>query len=257
VILRSLSKHVEDQNWFAVGLDFFIVVVGVFIGIQVSNWNAARIQEQAADSYIERIREDLAANVDDMSQRTAYFNQVRSNALNALSALDQPPETLGGQFLIGIYQASQYMPRSFARDTYDEILSVGANNAISDIEVRKRLANFYRSIVANLFNLQNVVPYREIVREHMPYPAQAAIRANCDDVLTTGDGGEPIVALPERCNIDLSPDIVSEAVAAIIQQDVMSALVRRLSELDLYLIATNLIIARANALDAYLAEVNK
>ena len=39
MILSSVVKHVREQNWFAVGVDFLIVVVGVFIGIQVSNWN--------------------------------------------------------------------------------------------------------------------------------------------------------------------------------------------------------------------------
>jgi len=40
--LRSITKNVKDQNWFAVWLDFFIVVSGVFIGIQLGNWNDAR-----------------------------------------------------------------------------------------------------------------------------------------------------------------------------------------------------------------------
>ena len=42
MLLRRITKHVKDQNWFAVGIDFFIVVVGVFMGLQVSNWNDAR-----------------------------------------------------------------------------------------------------------------------------------------------------------------------------------------------------------------------
>jgi len=42
MLLRSISKHVKDQNWFAVGVDFFIVVVGLFIGIQMANWNETR-----------------------------------------------------------------------------------------------------------------------------------------------------------------------------------------------------------------------
>lgn len=49
MLLRRITKHVKDQNWFAVGIDFVIVVIGVFIGIQVANWNEARtdaIQEQ-------------------------------------------------------------------------------------------------------------------------------------------------------------------------------------------------------------------
>jgi len=34
MILRRLTKHVKDQNWFAVGLDFVIVVIGVFVGMR-------------------------------------------------------------------------------------------------------------------------------------------------------------------------------------------------------------------------------
>jgi hypothetical protein len=42
MILRRIPEHVKAQNWFAVGIDFFIVVVGVFVGLQVSNWNDRR-----------------------------------------------------------------------------------------------------------------------------------------------------------------------------------------------------------------------
>ena len=50
MLLRRVIDHVRTQNWTAVALDFVIVVVGVFIGIQVSNWNdgrAAKAQETA------------------------------------------------------------------------------------------------------------------------------------------------------------------------------------------------------------------
>ncbi|MEM7728529.1 MAG: hypothetical protein AAF311_04560 [Pseudomonadota bacterium] len=42
MILRRIRAHVEAENWFAVFLDFAIVVLGVFIGIQVANWNTAQ-----------------------------------------------------------------------------------------------------------------------------------------------------------------------------------------------------------------------
>lgn len=44
MILRRVTEHVKAQNWFAVGVDLVIVMVGVFIGIQVANWNEARIE---------------------------------------------------------------------------------------------------------------------------------------------------------------------------------------------------------------------
>ncbi|MEO0368600.1 MAG: hypothetical protein AAF197_07420 [Pseudomonadota bacterium] len=46
MLLRRVTKQVKDQNWFAVGIDFAIVVIGVFIGIQVANWNDARGDRQ-------------------------------------------------------------------------------------------------------------------------------------------------------------------------------------------------------------------
>ena len=64
MILRSVMRHVRDQNWIAVGLDFVIVVVGVFIGIQVANWNEERAEGDLADrsrlQLIEDVRADLA-----------------------------------------------------------------------------------------------------------------------------------------------------------------------------------------------------
>ena len=49
MILRRVIEHVKAQNWLAVFLDFVIVVIGVFIGMQVSNWNNARsLHEQFA-----------------------------------------------------------------------------------------------------------------------------------------------------------------------------------------------------------------
>jgi len=41
MIMRSITRHVRDRNWFAVGIDFVIAIVGVFIGIQVAIWKDA------------------------------------------------------------------------------------------------------------------------------------------------------------------------------------------------------------------------
>jgi hypothetical protein len=42
MLLRRVIKHVRKQEWTAIAIDFVIVVVGVFIGIQAANWNEAR-----------------------------------------------------------------------------------------------------------------------------------------------------------------------------------------------------------------------
>lgn len=59
MILRRLSKHIKDQNWFAVLLDFFIVVVGVFVGLQVQEWASENKRVSSERQYLERLHDEV------------------------------------------------------------------------------------------------------------------------------------------------------------------------------------------------------
>jgi hypothetical protein len=67
MILCRFIAHVEAQNWTAAGLDFVIVVTGVFIGIQVSNWNDDRALRERERVYLEQLLIDLESD-----RATAY-----------------------------------------------------------------------------------------------------------------------------------------------------------------------------------------
>lgn len=64
MLLRRLSEHVGTQNWFAVALDFLIVVFGVFIGFQVTNWNELRKLDAAYGEARGRLAAETQANID-------------------------------------------------------------------------------------------------------------------------------------------------------------------------------------------------
>lgn len=55
MIFRRIKAHIKKENWLAVGIDFCIVVIGVFIGIQVANWNDARIEKLQSNDLYERL----------------------------------------------------------------------------------------------------------------------------------------------------------------------------------------------------------
>ena len=254
MILRRLTDHVKAQNWFAVFLDFIIVVLGVFVGMQVNNWNAARIERREARAYIARIREDLAENRRDLERRNAYYAQVKSRALAALPAFDAPQESLGENFLIDAFQASQIVVRVIDRSTFNEILSTGAMNSIPNLAVRRRIANFYQNAEGVEPLLNYIPPYRENVRRLMPYPAQEAMLAHCGDISIIDERGAPTNRLPEQCALGLPPEDVASAVAAILDPELKRDLVRRIGDLDTKRVNSQRLIDRAEALDAFLAE---
>ena len=59
MILRRITQHLKDQNWFAVWLDLIIVVVGVFIGIQVANWNDTQTERLDEHQYLLRLHDEV------------------------------------------------------------------------------------------------------------------------------------------------------------------------------------------------------
>lgn len=251
---RSLRAHVRNHDWFAVCVDFLIVVSGVFIGIQVANWNTGRIERRAAHAYIERIREDIGASALSLENMISYYRQVKDHALAALAAFDRPRAELDEQFLIDAFQGTQILMRTVERSTYDEILAAGAMNSISDVEVRRRLANHYKNVAAIEELMRFVPPYRESLRRLMPYPVQAAILEHCDDVATVDARGTVAAILPERCELSLRPETIAAAIAAVQTPGVRQDLVRRLADLDTKLKNYQRLVDRGETLDRFLAE---
>ena len=81
--LRSLTKHIREQNWFAVGLDFFIVVAGILIAFQITNWNEAREQRQSERGYLEQLHSDVV----ELTDRRENYNRSRPGNVSRLERI--------------------------------------------------------------------------------------------------------------------------------------------------------------------------
>ena len=89
MILRRVIQHVKKQEWTAIAIDLVIVVLGVVIGIQVSNWNAARADRERAHGYLERIRDDLDADIVGYRDRLEFWGEVSASGARGLAC--SPP----------------------------------------------------------------------------------------------------------------------------------------------------------------------
>ena len=58
MILRSFNRHVADQNWFAVCIDLLVVVVGIFLGLQVTEWGNDRQNVKWEQEFYRDLKSD-------------------------------------------------------------------------------------------------------------------------------------------------------------------------------------------------------
>lgn len=77
MILRRIAQHMKQQHWTGVLIELVIVVLAVFIGLQVDNWNQAR-----HDRASERVcLQALARDLDTMAKPPTRERQARLAAM--------------------------------------------------------------------------------------------------------------------------------------------------------------------------------
>ena len=187
MLLRSITSHVKEQNWTAIFIDFFIVVVGVFVGIQVSNLNESRTDQHRARSYLERITVNLNADISNFKNRVDFWDQVSAYGDAALhySSSGEKGEHSGWDILLSFFQASQVAEFYSTRTTYNEMTGAGELGLIKNLEIRNLISSYYTNADNKAFSERP--KYRENVRGYFPIDVQNYIWENCyatDDNLT-------------------------------------------------------------------------
>lgn len=137
MLLRKVIKHVGNQNWTAIGLDFFIVVTGVFIGIQVSNWNDERIASTREIEYLQALGRDLEQSVEYADRTMEFVREIRA-AQAVLADHSQGIHRLGPDELNRtVVDALYSLPKlNVSMPTYEELKTSGATTLLKDRRLR-------------------------------------------------------------------------------------------------------------------------
>lgn len=206
MILRRLTKHVQDQNWFAVALDFVIVVFGVFIGIQLGNWNEARANNVRSQQYMQRMVVDLTHELSIYDDRIAFWRQVSDNGLTVLDEASSDVKSLDAwNLLLAYFQASQVAEFFATNATFEELKSAGELDLIRDAGLRSELAEYYA--YPGHEGLRERPPYREHVRGIIPARVQIYIWSNC---YMTNGASQQLKACPSPLEPSEAQSIVDQ-----------------------------------------------
>lgn len=193
MILRRLADSIRHQNWFAVFVDLAVVFVGVFVGIQVANWNEARLDAVRKQQIIEALIADIS---DSIIVQRRFIDEIDTGLLEWTTANtrgDRPspfyfriegaetaPDiwgTLQQMQLIDLFDSVTLFDLSFY---YSELAGVGRKYA--------RYINFVE---------ESVLPYAEVQPEIFYDPGNSMLkpvyRANLDRLRDFRDESERLL----------------------------------------------------------------
>ncbi len=136
MILRRVIDHFRKQEWTAIAIDFVIVVLGVFIGIQVSNWNGRLADRVSEQRYIGQLRQDLTL-IERQVRDQIEFEQFQSRiAAGVADTIDKPGRDAEEKIIVGLTQLTMRRTLRVESPTFADLQSSGNLEIIADPALR-------------------------------------------------------------------------------------------------------------------------
>jgi hypothetical protein len=177
MILRRISEQVKAQNWFAISVELVILVLGVFIGIQVSNWNDER-REKAQEANLlvqmhDAFVDDVATVVDSQRQEAEAIEAIKY-ILRAIRDGEEPEDRRA--FLEALSKARSAPNIIFEAPLATVLFSSGGLTELSSPDLRQAVVNYRNTVTV----LQQLASDQRILLANLENGAESGIYLNPD-----------------------------------------------------------------------------
>jgi hypothetical protein len=211
MIFKRAVARLRAQDWVAITIELAIVIIGVFIGIQVSNWNADRLDRRETQMMLTRLKPELRNILAIYSGARAYYGVTSRYWKVALAGWRRDPAVSDQDFVIAAYQASQIYSNSTNNATWATIFGADRLRTIDDPAIRTNLSYLMYADTTPISTLSMNTRYRENVRRIIPLEIQDAIRDKCGD--RRPPDNPQLFYLEPECDLQIPPAKAAEAAA--------------------------------------------
>jgi hypothetical protein len=170
MILRRISENLRSQNWFAVIVELVIVVVGVFMGLQVQDWNEVRKERIEERELLGRLYEETLGLLETQRQELASL-RARADILvgvNPVLFSQEPLRDISGEECAGIAGSHVFRRPPDELPVLDEMLATGRFDMLQDTDIKAQLRSYvlfrgrgrayYQEATNELFRLHSRFP---------------------------------------------------------------------------------------------------
>ncbi len=144
MILRKLTDALRRQDWFAVLIELAVVVVGIVLGLQFTEWNESYNERALESYYLKQLDKDFEESLDSWD---GYLSQMEEKA-NRSKAVAQSllDKTLTNETRRQFDEDWSYLwgwlHLDFLTTTLDELRDTGRLTLIRSDELRQDLIQF-------------------------------------------------------------------------------------------------------------------
>jgi hypothetical protein len=189
MIIRRLADSIRKQDWFVVILEVMIVVVGIFIGLQVDDWNKARQDRKDEQVFLVRLHDELlnSVNVRSFIRDNRLQNGAILSGLMDVLFFDDQRQSLTDPECTALQSSFVKSADIAEMPSYNALMSTGRIHIIQDEALEAALIEFdqLRQTLRSLASTEAVNPgskYPQLfsLRPRVQENGNLVVEATCD-----------------------------------------------------------------------------
>ncbi len=144
MILRRFMKHAKEQNWFAVGLDVIVVIVGIFLGLQVQVWNEGRKERVDEKIYLNRLHSEVLKSIEIVEPALKFKQEKQASLYEVLDIFlgKKEAEALTPMQCFSIITSGVYSDQVISLPTIVELMTSGQLSIIQNDDIKADIIDY-------------------------------------------------------------------------------------------------------------------
>jgi hypothetical protein len=187
MILRRLTGHIRQENWFAVILELVVVVIGLFLAFQLDRWYESQRIKSDLQAHLTYLKEDFTENESRLITAISEGKQEMEAAITLRAEIRKDSPDLSVAELNQVISQTSLLPTFSAVDlAYRNLISGDTLPDLLSSDLKKELAEFYAAheltkVIQNTQELQFVTIWQPYALNNLDYAASnRKVRAGRD-----------------------------------------------------------------------------
>lgn len=147
MIIHRLASAIRHQNWSQIITEILIVVIGIFLGLQVTAWNDARLERAQEQGYLARLHQEMTQSIALNNELVRIYLQQDvyvDTIMDSLSTCTLE-ENDKDAFASGLLNMGATLPAMYLHTVIDELKSTGKFQVIESEALRTAFSDYMRS----------------------------------------------------------------------------------------------------------------
>lgn len=147
MLLRRFKKNLSRQDWLAISIDLIVVVFGVFMGIQVANWNESlQLRSAELDAY-KKLKEQISLDAQDISGQIEYNAHFSAQYMLGMEIIERNDRTQMKELAEIASQLTRYSDYDRRGNVYEVMVNSGDIRLIQNEQIIKSIIDLEETMM--------------------------------------------------------------------------------------------------------------